>query len=108
MIEYNHIGIWMTDMNEEQKMFKIGVCSLVGVVFLIVGLQVCYRTQHKALKFTYEETVKTQQQIALEQSRFESMTNSEYLLGMVTTVNPRVEIIGFRKYIEIEDLPLRK
>ena len=30
----------MTDMTEEQKMFKIGVLSLVGVVFLIVGLQV--------------------------------------------------------------------
>ena len=98
----------MADMNEEEKMFKIGVCSLVGVVFLIVGLQVCYRTQHKSLKFTYEETVKTQQQIAVEQAKFESMTNSEYLLGMLTTVNPHVEIIGFRKYVEIDDLPSRK
>ena len=98
----------MTDMNEEQKMFKIGVCSLVGVVFLIVGLQVCYRTQHKSLKYTYDEIVKTQQQIAVAQAKFESMTNSEYLLGMVTTFNPNVEIIGFRKYTTIEDLPLRK
>ena len=95
-------------MNEEQKMFKIGVCSLIGVIFLIVGLQVCYRPQHKSLKFTYDEIVKTQQQIAIEQAKFESMTNSEYLLGMVTTVNPNVEIIGFKKYIEIEALPLRK
>ena len=98
----------MTDMNEEEKMFKIGVCSLVGVIFLIVGLQVCYRTQHKSLKFTYDEIVKTQQQIAVEQAKFESMTNSEYLLGMLTTINPHVEIIGFRKYIEIDDLPSRK
>ncbi|MFQ6760560.1 MAG: hypothetical protein ACLRFM_04170 [Alphaproteobacteria bacterium] len=95
-------------MNEEAKMFKIGVCSLVGVIFLIVGLQVCYRTQHKSLKFTYDETVKTQQQIAVAQAKFESMTNSEYLLGMLTAVNPHVEIIGFRKYVEIDDLPLRK
>ncbi len=95
-------------MNEEEKMFKIGVCSLVGVIFLIVGLQVCYRTQHKSLKFTYDETVKTQQQIAVAQAKFESMTNSEYLLGMLTAVNPHVEIIGFRKYVEIDDLPLRK
>ncbi len=98
----------MTDMNEEQKMFRIGVWSLVGIIFVIVGLQVCYRTQHKSLKFTHDEIVKTQQQIAIEQAKFESMTNSEYLRGMVTAVNPRVEIIGFRKYAEIEDLPLRK
>ena len=44
MIEYIPVRVWMADMNEEEKMFKIGVCSLVGVVFLIVGLQVCYRT----------------------------------------------------------------
>ena len=98
----------MTDMNDEQKMFKIGVWSLVGVMFLIVGLQVCYRTQHKSLKFTHDEIVKTQQQIAVAQAKFESMTNSEYLLGMVTAVNPHVEIIGFRKYAAVEDLPLRK
>jgi hypothetical protein len=98
----------MTDMNEEQKMFRIGVWSLVGIIFVIVGLQVCYRTQHKSLKFTHDEIVKTQQQIAVEQAKFESMTNSEYLRGMVTAVNPHVEIIGFRKYAEIEDLPLRK
>ena len=95
-------------MTDEQKMFKIGVCSFIGVIFLIVGLQVCYRIQHKSLKFTHDEIVKTQQQIAIEQAKFESMTNSEYLLGMVTAVNPHVEIIGFRKYAEIEDLPLRK
>ncbi len=95
-------------MTDEQKMFKIGVCSFIGVIFLIVGLQVCYRIQHKSLKFTHDEIVKTQQQIAIEQAKFESMTNSEYLLGMVTAVNPHVEIIGFRKYTSIEDLPLRK
>ncbi len=95
-------------MNEEQKMFKIGVCSFIGVIFLIVGLQVCYRNQHKSLKFTHDEIVKTQQQIAIAQAKFESMTNSEYLLGMVTAVNPHVEIIGFRKYTDVEDLPLRK
>lgn len=95
-------------MTEEQKMFKIGVWSLIGVIFLIVGLQVCYRTQHRALKYTYEETVKTQKQIAIEQAKFESMINSAYLLGMVTAVNPNVEIIGFRKYTTVEDLPLRK
>ena len=98
----------MTDMTEEQKMFKIGVLSLVGVVFLIVGLQVCYRTQHKSLKFTHDEIVQTQQRIAQAQARFESMTNSEYLRGLVTMVNPQVEVIGFRKYVMIEDLPLRK
>ena len=94
-------------MNEEQQMFKIGVWSLVGVIFLIVGLQVCYRTQHKSLKFTHEEIVKTQQQIAMDQAKFESMTNSEYLLGMVTAINPDVEIIGFKKYTTIEELPLK-
>lgn len=98
----------MMDMYEEQKMFKIGVWSLVGVMFLIVGLQVCYRTQHKSLKYTHDEIVKTQQQIAVAQAKFESMTNSGVLLSAVSMVNLHVEIIGFRKYTTIEDLPLRK
>ena len=98
----------MTDMNEEQKMFKIGVWSLVGVIFLIVGLQVCYRTQHRALKFTHDRIVETQEKIAIEQAKFESMTNFEYLRQKVEYVNPRTEVIGFKKYKNIEDLPLRK
>ncbi len=98
----------MTDMNEEQKMFRIGVWSLVGIIFVIVGLQVCYRIQHKSLKFTHDEIVKTQQQIAIEQAKFESMINVEFLQDKVKMMNSNAEIIGFRKYVEIEDLPLRK
>jgi len=95
-------------MNEEQRMFRIGVCALVGVMFLIVLLQVCYRTQHKSLKYTNEAIVETQKKIAVAQANFETLTNSGVLLSAVSMVVPNVEIIGFKKYTNIEDLPLRK
>lgn len=95
-------------MNEEQRMFRIGVCALVGVMFLIVLLQVCYRTQHKSLKYTHEAIVETQKKIAVAQANFETLTNSGVLLSAVSMVVPNVEIIGFKKYTNIEDLPLRK
>ncbi len=95
-------------MNEEQKMFNIGVAALVCCVFVMVGLQVCFRMQHRSLKYTNDEIVRTQQQIAVEQAKFESMTNAEYLQDKVSMVVPSVEIIGFKKYTTIEDLPLRK
>lgn len=97
-----------TDMNEEQKMFRIGVCALVGVMFLIVLLQVCYRTQHKSLKYTNDAIIETQKKIAVAQANFETLTNSGVLLSAVSMVVPNVEIIGFKKYTTIEDLPLRK
>lgn len=100
--------MWVTDMNEEQKMFKIGVWSLVGIIFIIVALQVCYRTQHKSLKVTHDRIVEIQKKFAIEQAKFESMTNFEYLRDRVESVSPHIEIIGFKKYTEIEDLPLRK
>ncbi len=95
-------------MNDEQKMFNIGVGALVCCIFVMVGLQVCFRMQHRSLNYTNDEIVKTQQQYALEQAKFESMTNAEYLQDKVKSVVPNAEIIGFKKYTTVEDLPLRK
>lgn len=95
-------------MNEEQKMFKIGVWALAGCVFVMVALQVANRIQRRTLNYTNAEIVKTQQQIAVSQAKFESMINAEYLQNSVMAVVPRVETIGFKKYTDVDDLPLRK
>ncbi len=96
------------DMNEAQKMFRISMWMLGITVFLVVTLQVCYRMQRRSLKWTHEEIVRIQKEYSVEQAKFESMTNSEFLRDKVSMINPQVEIIGFRKYTAIEDLPLRK
>ena len=85
-------------MNEEQKMFKIGVWALAGCVFVMVALQVANRIQRRTLNYTN----------AVSQAKFESMINAEYLQNSVMAVVPRVEIIGFKKYTDVDDLPLRK
>lgn len=95
-------------MNEEQKMFKIGVGALICCFCVMVGLQVCYRIQHRTLNYTNSEIRKIQQQYAIEQAKFESMTNAEYLQDSIRAVVPKVEIIGFKKYTSVQDLPLRK
>ncbi|MFQ6777906.1 MAG: hypothetical protein ACLRFI_01245 [Alphaproteobacteria bacterium] len=95
-------------MNDEDKMFRISVGIFLAVLFLMVGLQVCYRTQNRALRQTRNEIVRTQQDIAKKQAQFESLTRSEFLRGMVDSVNPSAETIGFQKYVSVQDLKMRE
>ena len=85
-------------MNEEQKMFKMGVWALTGCVLVMVALQVANRIQRRTLNYTNAEIVKTQQQIAVSQAKFESMINAAYLQSSVMAVVPRVETIGLLGY----------
>lgn len=95
-------------MTEDEKMFKIGVGALICCFCIMIGLQVCYRIQHRTLNYTNSEIIKTQQQYALLQAKFESMTNAEYLRDNIRAVVPNAEIIGFKKYTTVQDLPLRQ
>lgn len=95
-------------MGEDEKMFQIGVWTCVAVLLLTVCLQVCYRTQNNALRDMRIQTAETQKQIASEQRVFESLTRPEMLRGVVFGINPRAEIIGSKKYVSINDIPLRK
>lgn len=91
-------------MGEDEKMFKIGVGTVIGVVILTVVLQVCYRTQNRALNHARRSIVHTQQNIAQAQANFASYVRPEILRSMVITVAPRAETISFNKTVAIADL----
>lgn len=95
-------------MTDEDKMFNIGVSALCIVGLLTLVLQVCYRTQNRSLKSVGEQIVSVQKQIALKQVDFESKIRSEYLEGMLVAINPNSEIIGFKKYVSIDDIKMKE
>lgn len=95
-------------MNEDEKMFKIGVGALVVVFVLMVLLQVCYRTQNRVLNHVRRDIVQTKQAIAVAETDFAAYLRPEVLGSIVKLVSPNVETVGFQKSVALSDLPERK
>ena len=91
-------------MGEDEKMLKIGTWALLGVLFLTVILQVCYRTQNRTRKMIKNEIINIQRQTTQEQARFESFARPEFLRDKVVMINPKSETVGYSKNISINDL----
>ncbi len=94
-------------MSADEKMLRIGIYAFFAVVFLTEILQVCYKTQDQARNRIRNETVKVQQEIATRQTVFATNVRPENLRNLVTGVIPNAEIIGFKKTISIDAIPLR-
>ena len=95
-------------MNEDEKMFHVGMWALVIAVIMTVVLQVCYRTQNRVLKTVRAEMVATNRQISVYETKFAEYVLPDSLRGRVTTNIPRAETIGFHKNITIGELADRK
>ncbi len=95
-------------MSDDEKMFNIGLWAVGAVIMLTVGLQVCYRTQHRARNHVRAEIVKTQQEIAAMQANFASYVRPEILRNLVVSIAPKSEVIGFHKSVAIDELPFRE
>lgn len=95
-------------MAEDEKMFHIGVWALCGVIVLTVGLQVCYRTQIRTLNHVRREIVRTQQDIAAAETKFEGYKRPEILRNLVSGVVPDASAIGYQKSVTIDSLSVRK
>lgn len=95
-------------MNEDEKMFQIGIWSLIIMAMLTVILQVCYRTQNRVLNRVRADIIQTKQSIAVAETDFAAYLRPEILGSVVKLVNPKAETVGFQKNISIGDLPERK
>lgn len=93
---------------EDEKMFQIGVWSLGLVLLMTVCLQVCFRTQNRALNRVRRDIVHTQQEYAVTQANFASYVRPEILRNLVTSVSPKVEVISFNKAISVSELQDRE
>ena len=95
-------------MNEDEKMFQIGIWTLIIVAVLTVILQVCYRSQNRVLNRVRADVIQTKQNIAVAETDFAAYVRPEILGSVVKLVNPKSETVGFQKNISINDLPERK
>ena len=95
-------------MNEDEKMFQIGVWSLMIMAVLTVILQVCYRTQNRVLNRVRADIIQTKQNIAVAETDFAAYVRPEILGSVVKLINPKAETVGFQKNISINELPERK
>ena len=95
------------EMNQDEKMFRIGVIMVIAMVAINVALQVCYRAQNSERKRVRRDIVQTQQDIAVAQAKFASLVRPESLRNLVSGVVPHAEVISFHKSVEIRDLPDR-
>ena len=95
-------------MNEDEKMFHIGIWALVAAAVLTVVLQVCYRTQNRVLKRVRADILATNRQIAVDETKFAEYVLPGSLRDRVTVIVPRAETIGFHKNVTIGELPDKK
>ena len=95
-------------MNEDERMFHIGVAMLVIMGIVTVALQVCYRTQNRERRSVREQIQERQQDIALAETEFASYVRPESLRNLIDTNGfSKVEPISFNKSVEIQELPDR-
>ncbi len=95
-------------MNEDEKMFHIGIVMIMAVLMLTGGLQVSYRIQNKARNSVRHEIIKTQQETAVAAANFAAYVRPEILRNLVTGLNPQAQVIGFNKTISVDELQARE
>jgi hypothetical protein len=89
---------------EDEKMFQIGVWSMGLVLLLTVCLQVCYRTQNRALNRVRRDIIQTQQEYAVAQANFAAYVRPEILRDLVSRTSPKAEVVSFNKAVSIIEL----
>ncbi len=95
-------------MNEDEKMFHLGLVMVVAVLLVTSVLQVCYRNQNKIRNRVRADIVKTQQETADRAAKFASYVRPEILRNLVTSIYPKAEVIGFNKTVSIDQLQARE
>ncbi len=95
-------------MNDDDKLFNIGWCSLIVAAMLAAVLQVAYRVQRTEIDMVHKQIVDTQQMVAKEKTKFSSMLRFEILGNIIKEKSPKSEVINFNKSVEIENLPNKK
>ncbi|MCR5193979.1 MAG: hypothetical protein K6B71_00430 [Alphaproteobacteria bacterium] len=94
-------------MNEDEKIFRIGMVSFIIVLGLTFAIQVCYRAQNRERDRVRRDIVQTQQEIAVAQASFAAYVRPEILRNLVSGIEPNAEVISFHKSVEIDNLPDR-
>ena len=95
-------------MNEDEKMFHIGIWALGAAIVVTVLLQLGYRTQSRNLNYVRAKILEINKDIARDETKLEGYKRRDVVRDRVTTIMPRAENIGSQKYITIDELPDKK
>ena len=95
-------------MRDDEKMFNIGTIMLVGVIFLIVFLQVCYRVQNSNLQDVRRNMENTRHEYDIARTRFSGLSSADSLRNSVVGTNPKAEVVAYSKTVHINDIPMVK
>ncbi len=95
-------------MNDDEKMFQIGMWSLGVVLMLSVMLQVAFRTQNRQINRVRRNIVEVQQKIAVVEAGFASYVRPEILRNLVISLEPKSEAVSFNKAVAVNELPFRE
>ena len=93
-------------MQDDEKMFNIGVTMVVSIVCLIAFLQVCYRVQENNLKSVRRSLETTKQEYDIAGTKFSALSSAGLLRASVAEINPKMETVTFSKTIHIDDIPM--
>lgn len=93
-------------MRDDEKMFNIGFAMSLGMVFLIVFLQVCYRVQNNNLVSVRHSMETTKHESDIDGTKLSALLSADSLRASVKHVNPRAEVVSFSKTVHIDDIPM--
>jgi len=93
-------------MRDDEKVFRWGIGLLAAMFVIGATLQVFSRAQNRQLARVNAGIVKAQQEIALASTQFSAMLRPDVLRGQVSAMFPNFESIGFKKNINISDIPI--
>ena len=93
-------------MQDDQKMFNIGLGMMAVVVCLAAVLQVCYRQQNISIKKVRNAIETTQHELEIAETKFSALSSSESLRNSVSITNPKAEVVSFSKTVHIDEIPM--
>ncbi len=93
-------------MRDDEKMFNIGIAMLMGVVFMIVFLQVCYRVQNNNLREVRHDMETTQHETDIAGTKLSALVSADMLRNSVIGTNPHAETVSFSKTVHIDNIPM--
>lgn len=93
-------------MQDDEKMFNLGMTMAFAIVCLIAFLQVCYRVQENNLKSVRKSLEITKQEYDVAGTKFSALSSAGSLRASIAEINPKIETVSFSKTVHINDIPM--
>ena len=93
-------------MQDDEKLFNIGVVFALGMVLMTAFLQVCYREQNKNLNSVHRNLNDVRHQYEIAETKFSSLSSADSLRNSVMITNQSAEVVSFSKTVNIDEIPM--